>query len=60
MRVVRLPSVHKYLPAPVLEEWDRLPVANVQRLIHSMRRRRDACIAVAGGSYTLLNCISAE
>ena len=34
----------------LLEEWDRLPMANVQRLIHSMRRRCDACIAAAGGA----------
>ena len=34
----------------MLEEWDRLPMAKLQRLIHSMRRRCDACIAAAGGS----------
>ena len=34
----------------MLEEWDRLPMANLQRLIHSMRIRCDACIAAAGGA----------
>ena len=34
----------------MLEEWDRLPMAKLQRLIHSMRRRCDACIAAAGGA----------
>ena len=29
---------------------ERLPMANVQRLIHSMRRRCDACITAAGGA----------
>ena len=32
----------------MLEEWDRLPKAKLQRLIHSMRRRCDAYIAAAG------------
>ena len=34
----------------LLEEWDHLPMANVQRLIHSLRRRCVACIAAAGGT----------
>ena len=33
----------------VLEEWDRLPQNNIQRLIHSMRRRCAECIAAGGG-----------
>ncbi len=33
----------------LVEEWDRLPQHRVQRLVHSMRRRCDSCIAVAGG-----------
>ena len=34
----------------MLEEWDRLPMAKLQRLIHSMRRRCDACTAAASGA----------
>ena len=34
----------------MLEEWDRRPMANLQRLIQSMRVRCDACIAAAGGA----------
>ena len=33
----------------LVEEWDRLPQDNVQRLVHSMRRRCAACIAARGG-----------
>ena len=33
----------------LVKEWDRLPQDNVQRLVHSMRRRCAACIAVRGG-----------
>ncbi len=33
----------------LLEEWDRIPMNNVQRLVHSMRRRCIACIAAEGG-----------
>ena len=33
----------------LLEEWDRLPQNNIQRLIHSMRRRCAECIAAGGG-----------
>lgn len=33
----------------LVEEWNRLPQHNVQRLVHSMRRRCEACIAAAGG-----------
>ena len=35
----------------LLEAWDRLPQNNIQRLIHSMRRRCAECIA-AGGDPT--------
>ena len=41
-----LVDLRRYL----LEEWDRLPLAKLQRLIHSMRIRCDACIAAAGGA----------
>ena len=34
----------------MLEECDRLPMAKLQQLIHSMQRRCDACIAAAGGA----------
>ena len=33
----------------LLEEWNRLPQNNIQRLIHSMRRRCAECIAAGGG-----------
>ena len=33
----------------LVEEWDRLPQDNVQRMVHSMRRRCAACIAARGG-----------
>ena len=33
----------------LVEEWDRLPQNNVQRLVHSMHRRCESCIAAAGG-----------
>ena len=33
----------------LLEEWDRLPQNNIQRLIHIMRRRCAECIAAGGG-----------
>ena len=33
----------------LLEEWDRLPQNNIQRLIHSMRRRCAECISAGGG-----------
>ena len=32
-----------------MEEWDRLPQNSVQRLVNSMRRRRESCVAAAGG-----------
>ena len=32
----------------LVEEWDRLPQDNVQRLVHSIRRRYAACIAARG------------
>ena len=56
-------SVITYLRRYLLEEWDRLPMANVQRLIHSMRRRCDACITAAGGAtryfwFDFLECFT--
>ena len=33
----------------LLKEWDRLPQNNIQRLIHSMRRRCAECIAAGDG-----------
>jgi len=33
----------------LVEEWDRLPQNNIQRLVHSMHRRCEACIAAGGG-----------
>ena len=42
-------STHAVLRRILLEEWDRLPQNNIQRLIHSMRRRCAECIAAGGG-----------
>ena len=42
-------STHAVLRRIMLEEWDRLPQNNIQRLIHSMRRRCAECIAAGGG-----------
>ena len=33
----------------LVEEWGRLPEHSVQRVVNSMRRRRESCVAAAGG-----------
>ena len=33
----------------LVEEWDRLPENSVQRVVNSMRRRCESCVAAAGG-----------
>ena len=48
---MRLPaqSTPAYLRRFLVEEWNRLPQNSVHRLVNSMRRRCESCVAAAGG-----------